>query len=151
MKTRFLSILDSLTMRAGLVMCVALLLQSCALPFERPGQAKPVSAATAPTEAPVTPEPEQPRAPVATRVTAAESLRLQAVAAQEAGDFARAVALLERAQRIAPRDGAIYRDMASAHRAAGRTDLACQFARKGLSVPVETDVGEALEAQLADC
>lgn len=128
-----------------------MLLQSCALPFERPGLPAPSARTVTPADAPSTPEPTQPAAPVATRVTAAESLRLQAVAAQEAGDFPRAVALLERAQRIAPRDGTIYRDLAEAHNAAGRPDLACQFARKGLSVPVEADVGQALEAQLADC
>ncbi len=129
---------------------LVLLLQSCTLPLELPSP-PPFPA----PETVVLPEtetlPARPATPVAKPVTAAESLRARAVVAQENGDFAQALALLERAQRIAPRDGAIYRDMASAHRAAGREDLACQFARKGLSVPVDADVGDALLAQLDNC
>ena len=89
--------------------------------------------------------------PAPAPIPAAERLKAQAAAAYDAGDFARALALLERAQRIAPRDGTIYLDMATAHRADGRNALACQFARKGLSVPVSGEVADALEEQLDPC
>ncbi|MEM7376066.1 MAG: hypothetical protein AAF460_01050 [Pseudomonadota bacterium] len=139
---------------AVLLVCT-LWLSSCALPSQRavfvpttPQTAVEPAVETNPAEPAV---PTRSTTPVPAPIPAAERLKSQAAAAHAAGDFARALALLERAQRIAPRDGIIYLDMATAHRADGRNALACQFARKGLSVPVSGEVADALEEQLDPC
>ncbi|MEM6988778.1 MAG: hypothetical protein AAF499_19920 [Pseudomonadota bacterium] len=142
---------------AALVAVSLVLLHSCASPVSQPSEQQAPSAVFEPVSTDTAAEPvedveiDRPEPAVAERIPAAERLKAQAATAYRNGDFARALALLERAQRISPRDGSIYLDMASAHRADGRGALACQFARKGLSVPVSGEVADALEAQLDDC
>lgn len=141
--------------RAAALSVLFFSLYSCALPLEQPIQTAPVGSVQAASEPDLSPDEgaigQTDDVPIPKPVAAAERLQAQAASAYEAGDFSRALALLERAQRMAPRDGSIYLDMATAHRAGGRTNLACQFARKGLSVPVTGEVADALEAQLDPC
>lgn len=139
--------------RIGSWIALVLVLQSCAAPIERVA-ARPSGQSSVERVDPGSAGVVEPglTSPGAARVpAAAERLQAQAAVAYENGDFARALALLERAQRIAPHDGSIYLDMSAAHRAEGREALACQFVRKGLSVPSSSEVVGALEEQLSAC
>ncbi len=86
--------------------------------------------------APVTPPPTVPQAPSrpAEPSTAAawKPLLARADQAARSGDYDQALALLERAQRIAPRSGEIYLQLARTHQARGDRDQAQAAAERGL-------------------
>ncbi|MEQ8517083.1 MAG: tetratricopeptide repeat protein, partial [Chromatocurvus sp.] len=63
---------------------------------------------------------------------ARSSLMLAALRARSAGDSSRAIALLERAQRIDPDNGQLYLELARTHFAAGNTAQGRAMAERGL-------------------
>ena len=78
-----------------------------------------------PVSPPASPRPDS-------AVTAHHQLLKGAEAALAAGDDASALALLERAQRIAPDDGLVYLHMARAYRALGEPRRSKTAAERGL-------------------
>lgn len=66
--------------------------------------------------------------------SASNTLLQQAAKARAQGDYARAQALAERAQSIAPQDAENYAELARIYRAQGDVNRARQMARRGLSV-----------------
>jgi len=113
---------------------MAVLISGCSVlqPEERP----PAPAEPPPEPAVVTPPPTTPQAPSrpAEPSTAAawKPLLARADQAARSGDYDQALALLERAQRIEPRSGEIYLQLARTHQARGDRDQAQAAAERGL-------------------
>lgn len=84
----------------------------------------------APVAAP--PRPSTPETPTAAPDDAVAGLLAEARAARAAGALERALALLERAQRLAPARAAVYLQLARTHAAAGDRSQARAFAERGL-------------------
>ncbi len=66
------------------------------------------------------------------------------------GNNEAALATLERALRIAPRDGELYYELALTHRALRQPAQARQLAQRGLSLAREPGTRQALKALLAE-
>lgn len=78
------------------------------------------------------PAPAPAPAPVAPASAAHNSLMVAALQARSAGNSARAVALLERAQRIDPDNGQLYLELARTHFDAGNAAQGRATAERGL-------------------
>jgi Tfp pilus assembly protein PilF len=112
----------------------SLLLTACASqPGNRQGPAQ-ISTPTGEAVGSATAEPEP--APVPTAVPSGEQARstllAQAREAQDSGNGAAAIALLERALRLDPTDGGLYLELARAQAGTGRMDRARATAERGL-------------------
>jgi tetratricopeptide (TPR) repeat protein len=97
---------------------------------DRSGRTPP--AAPSERSASETPAPDAPVREEPAAMPAHEALAAEARAARAAGDHGRAIALLERAQRIEPGNGALYLELARSHRAAGNDAQARATAERGL-------------------
>ena len=98
-----------------------------------PSRETPAPVATPPGESSrSTPAPEAAPPPAAPVNDAVAGLLDQARAARESDDTERALALLERAQRLDPARGALYLELARTHAAAGDPAQAKAFAERGL-------------------
>lgn len=74
--------------------------------------------------------------------SARSSLVAEALAARAAGDSSRAIALLERAQRIDPDNGRLYLELARTHYAAGNAAQGRATAERGLLYCQHTECAE---------
>jgi tetratricopeptide (TPR) repeat protein len=119
-----------MSMRSLLVFALATVLAACAgsPPREAPA---PVVTPSGESSRP-TPAPEPAPRAVEPATDAVTGLLAQARAAREAGETERALALLERAQRLDPARGALYLELARTHAAAGNAAQAQAFAERGL-------------------
>lgn len=79
-----------------------------------------------------TPPPPAPEAAPDTATAANNTLLSRAEAASAEGDYDRALAYLERAQRIDPDDAGVYLALAQTHAAAGNAAQARAVAERGL-------------------
>ena len=103
----------------------AVVLAGCAGQPAREPAPDGTQAPSAPVGPPAAPRPDA-------DVTAHHRLLEAADVALAAGDYASALALLERAQRIAPDDGLVYLHLARAYRALGDARRAKTAAERGL-------------------
>ena len=78
------------------------------------------------------PEERPPQVEAVAAAQASADFLNRAAEARRAGDLVRAQELLIRAQRIAPRNGAVYLELARLHRAKGDTEQARTMAERGL-------------------
>lgn len=85
-----------------------------------------------PTAADPVPAPESGSAPVAPPAVAQNALMVAALQARSSGNRSRAVALLERAQRIDPDNGQLYLELARTHFDAGNVPQGRATAERGL-------------------
>ena len=116
-----------MSLRPLLVFALAAVLAACA---GSPPREAPAPVVTPPGESGrPTPAPEPAPPPATDAVT---GLLAQARDARESGETERALALLERAQRLDPARGALYLELARTHAAAGNTAQAKAFAERGL-------------------
>ncbi|KGE04575.1 tetratricopeptide repeat protein [Pseudohaliea rubra] len=117
-----------MSLRSLLVFVLAGFLAACA---GSPPRETPAPVDTPPGESgrPV-PAPAPP--PVAPATDAVADLLARARDARESGETERALALLERAQRLDPVRGALYLELARTHAAAGDAAQAKAFAERGL-------------------
>lgn len=145
----------------------ALALSACTVvPYEQaqttPGYSEPTIRAQQPDILPesATNEetlvvPQQPEVEIAENsassasLPAAQRMRQLASAEGEKGEYRRAVALLERALRISPRDPETYYELARNHMLLGDPAQALQLARRGLSLSPTPEQRTRLE-QLVD-
>jgi tetratricopeptide (TPR) repeat protein len=97
-----------------------------------PTSPPPPPAPTTTTPPPVTPPQPPARPPEPSTSSAWQPLVSKAKQAAGRGDYEQALALLERAQRIEPRAGAIYLELARVHRARGDAEQARSTAERGL-------------------
>ncbi len=119
-------------MRARLLLCLTLaaLLAACAGGPARKTPA-PVETRTGETDGPRS-DPRPVPAPPDPATGAVSGLLAEARSAREAGRTERALALLERAQRLQPARGSLYLELARTHAAAGDQAQAKAFAERGL-------------------
>lgn len=90
---------------------------------------------------------ESPRAPGTESATAANnSLLARAEQASAQGDYDRALAYLERAQRIDPDDAGVYLALARTHAASGNSAQARAVAERGLLYCDQRQLCEALKS-----
>lgn len=82
---------------------------------------------------------------------AAQRMRQLASAAGEKGEHRRAIALLERALRISPRDPETYYQLARHHLLLDDAAQALQLAQRGLSLQPSDDQRRRLQQLVADC
>lgn len=102
-----------------------------------------------PETAPGRPPGPAPAPELPDNTTSAHSgLLAQADTARDHGDYGRAMAYLERAQRIDPDNADIYLDMAATHAAAGRLGKARTVAERGLLYCTSPKQCDALRAYL---
>jgi len=135
----------------GLAVCAAGLLVGCGtLPSgdhapvdERPEYTDVTSPATSIPPAVPPPVPERPAVNGAAR-----SLMDKADAAATNGDFERALALLERAQRLDPDSGEIYLFLAKTYRAKGDLAMAGAVAERGMLYCAGVAQCDALRAHI---
>jgi tetratricopeptide (TPR) repeat protein len=115
----------------GVALCMMLLLGACSTVPDRdpaPVEKKPVSA-----PAPAAPTPTQPPSPQRPPInSAAQSLMDKAGVESDAGNYEQALALLERALRIAPDGGEIYLALAQTYSLKGDTAMANAAAQRGM-------------------
>jgi len=100
--------------------------------------------------------PQQPKAylpatSAATSLPAAQRMRQLASAEGEKGEYRSAVALLERALRISPRDPETYYELARNHLLLDNPAQAMQLAQRGLSHSPNADQRARLEQLVEDC
>lgn len=112
----------------------SLLLTACA---SQPGNRQSPARISTPTgeavgSATVAPEPAPAPTSVPTGEKARGTLLAQAREAQDSGNGATAIALLERALRLDPTDGALYLELARAQAETGRMERARATAERGL-------------------
>ena len=114
----------------GLMLAVA----GCAGVEERDSGPAPVTKEPdyTPTTPPVTPPQPPARPPRPATSSAWQPLVDKAGQAAARGDYDRALALLERAQRIDPESGAIYLQLARTHKARGNAAQARAMAERGM-------------------
>jgi tetratricopeptide (TPR) repeat protein len=115
----------------GVALCMMLLLGACGtLPDSdtAPVEKRPVSAPV--TSAPTPTRPSSPQRPPINSVT--QSLMDKAGVESDAGNYEQALALLERALRIAPDGGEIYLALAQTYSLKGDTAMANATARRGM-------------------
>jgi hypothetical protein len=128
--------------RTVLILATVVLLGGCAAATPQPRQPErpaPPSGQTAPTppgQASPAPDPVPERPATAPAPAPGPTLALQRESAHAAaaGDYYRAIALLERAIRIQPADPQLWLDLARVHLRQGAHPEAEQFARKALSL-----------------
>ncbi len=119
-----------MSLRRVPVLALATLLAACA---GSPPREAPAPVVTPPGESGrPTPAPEPPPPPAEPATDAVTGLLAQARNAREGGETERALALLERAQRLDPARGALYLELARTHAAAGNAAQAKAFAERGL-------------------
>ncbi len=143
-------------LRIGLgPLLVALLLGGCASPYQ--GGTYPESAVMRPAppieERASLPAPTRPDTRVThpqERPAAVSSLIQRARDQRRSGAGEAALASLERALRISPRDGEIYYELARTHQALAQPAQARQLAQRGLSLSEDASTRRALQALLAD-
>ena len=82
---------------------------------------------------------------------AAKRMRQLASAEGEKGDYKRAIALLERALRISPRDPETYYELARNHLLMDDAAQALQLAQRGLSLKPVPELRGRLEQLVDDC
>ena len=82
---------------------------------------------------------------------AAKRMRQLASAEGDKGDYKRAIALLERALRISPRDPETYYELARNHLLMGEPAQALQLAQRGLSLKPDLNQRHRLEQLVDDC
>ena len=78
--------------------------------------------------------------------SANQQLLQQSAQARERGDYEQSLALLERAQRIDPRSGRVYLELAMTHDARGDERQAQLVAERGLLYCIQRSVCEGLRA-----
>ena len=78
--------------------------------------------------------------------SASHPLLVQSAQARERGDYEQSLALLERAQRIEPRNARVYLELAATHEARGDEQQAQVVAERGLLYCIERSVCEALRS-----
>ncbi len=115
-----------------LAAAMALVMSGCSvLQPEEPPPAPPPQPPAAVTPPPTAPQaPSRPAEP--STAAAWKPLLARADQAARSGDYEQALALLERAQRIAPRSGEVYLQLARTHRARGDEEQAQAAAERGL-------------------
>ncbi|MGB0867483.1 MAG: tetratricopeptide repeat protein [Granulosicoccaceae bacterium] len=149
------------TMRLAPIV-VALTLSACTVvPYEqaRPDYKKPAPGLSTktpqPQEAlvvPTRPSPQASAAPAKARsLPAAQRMRQLASAEGEKGEYKRAIALLERALRISPRDPETYYELARNHLLMDNPSQALQLAQRGLSHNPSADQRRRLNQLIEDC
>ena len=117
---------DRVVSRAFLILALTLLLGACAGRVSEPVEpSAPTPPAPAPAEPPAQPETEP-------SISASAGLLGAASRARHSGDYARAEGLLLRAQRIDPRNAAVYLELARLHRDRGETTDSATVATRGL-------------------
>ncbi len=132
---------------APLALILALLLTACGTnPYSLPKveTGEPVEEATDPAPQPPAPRPEPP--PPESATSANNALLARAEEARSAGDYDRAQAYLERAQRIDPDDAGVYLALAQTHAAAGNSSQAKAVAERGLLYCQQQKLCDALRA-----
>ncbi len=115
----------------GVALCMMLLLGACGTVPD----SDPAPVEKRPVAAPVTtvPTPTQPSSPQRSPInSAAQSLMEKAGIESEAGNYEQALALLERALRIAPDGGEIYLALAQTYSLKGDTAMANATAQRGM-------------------
>ena len=115
----------------GVALCMMLLLGACGTVPD----SDPAPVEKRPVSAPVTtvPTPTQPSSPQRPPInSAAQSLMEKAGIESEAGNYEQALALLERALRIAPDGGEIYLALAQTYSLKGDTAMANATAQRGM-------------------
>ncbi len=118
-------------------------LGGCAGPHPKPEQASTPKSSPAVIEQPTPvelekPGPAQPKPPVVRQrpalPPAAKNFISQARAAKAAGNYQRALLLLDRAQRVAPKSAEVYLEMARVQKVAGNLTQAEQLCLKAVSL-----------------
>ncbi|MHA7817909.1 MAG: tetratricopeptide repeat protein [Pseudohaliea sp.] len=117
-----------MSLRPLFVLALAAFLAACA---GSPSRQEPAPVVTPPGES-GRPAPAPAPPPAAPATDAVTGLLARARDAREAGETERALALLERAQRLDPARGALYLELARTHAAAGDGAQAKAFAERGL-------------------
>lgn len=134
----------------GIVLLTLLFLSACSGLTRTGGEPAPVEDRPAETvtapPAPKTPPPETHRPASPSASSAWRPLLAEADQCVGRGDYERALALLERAQRIDPDSAEVYLGMARTHAARGDTAQARAVAERGLLYCSSTSQCEALRA-----
>lgn len=100
------------------------------------------------SEPAATPESESAPAPLAGASSASQPLLQQSSQARDRGDYEQSLALLERAQRIDPRSGRVYLELAETHDARGDQRQAQIVAERGLLYCIQRSVCEGLRSYI---
>ncbi|MFT4613933.1 MAG: tetratricopeptide (TPR) repeat protein [Bacteroidia bacterium] len=134
--------------RLALVLLTAFL-SACSV-YSVPGEGT-VPVDTQPEYTEVESPSEQPRTgpeaePPAGASSANQQLLVQSSQARDRGDYEQSLALLERAQRIDPRSGRVYLELATTHNARGDERQAQIVAERGLLYCIARSVCEGLRA-----
>lgn len=153
-----------LMMKRSLPLGTALLMSACTIvpydqaPKNRPSTPTPerqsVVVESKPQEALLVPQQpvKQLNATEAPKsLPAAQKMRQLASVQGEKGDYKRAVALLERALRISPRDPETYYELARNHLLMDDPAQALQLAQRGLSLKPSSSLRHQLEQLIDDC
>lgn len=146
----------------SLPVVAALVMSACTVvPYEQARPNKPARTATQPTvienqpqEALLVPQQPQntlPATQAPKSLPAAQRMRQLASAEGEKGEYKRAIALLERALRISPRDPETYYQLARNHLLMDDPAQALQLAQRGLSLKPVPELRSRLEQLLDDC
>lgn len=141
-----------------LAITALLALSACTVvPMEEARTTEPVQTTevkTKPQDALIVPQ--QPKSSLqasepAKSLPAATRIRQLASAEGEKGDYKRAIALLERALRISPRDPETYYELARHYLLMEEPAQALQLAQRGLSLKPSLDQRHRLEQLVDDC
>ena len=132
---------------APFLLILALVLTACGTnPYSLPKveTGEPAGETTDPAPQPPAPKPESP--PPESATSANNALLARAEEARSEGDYDRALAYLERAQRIDPDDAGVYLALAQTHDAAGNSSQAKAVAERGLLYCQQQKLCDALRA-----
>lgn len=146
----------------SLPVVAALVMSACTVvPYEQARPNKPARTVSKPVvverqqqEALLVPQQPQTALPATQApksLPAAKRMRQLASAEGEKGDYKRAIALLERALRISPRDPETYYELARNHLLMDEASQALQLAQRGLSLKPVPELRRRLEQLVDDC
>ncbi len=146
----------------GLPLVAALALSACTIvPYDQVQTTSPASEQVKPDSEPqeALVVPQRPEGqiqssklePTPASLPAAQRMRQLATAQGEKGEYRAAVALLERALRISPRDPETYYELARNHLLLENPSQALQLAQRGLSLNPSPDQRTRLEDLVEQC